>query len=207
MHPVNKRKTHQKNQERCDWCQNNLLYQQYHDEEWGVPVFDDNKLFEFLLLEGAQAGLSWLTILKRRNQYRRVFAQFNASKIARFSPKKMETILKDPGIVRNRLKVQSAVKNARAFLEIQANFQSFARYSWDFVNGEPIINRFKKVSQIPPTSKESIAFSKDLHQRGFSFVGPTIMYAYMQAIGMVNDHITSCFRYEQLIKKKYKQDT
>jgi len=167
----------------------------YHDVEWGVPVTDDQTLFEFLILEGAQAGLSWLTILKRREGYKKAFANFEVTKVARFSEKKIEKLLLDPGIIRNKLKVRSAVSNAKLFIQIQKEFGSFYKYSMQFVNGKRITNKRKKMSDVPATTKESDAFSKDLKRRGFKFVGSTIIYAYMQAIGMVNDHLTSCFRY------------
>jgi len=183
---------------RCDWCGSDPVYVQYHDEEWGVPVHDDRKLFEFLILEGAQAGLSWITILKRREGYRKAYAHFDVEKVARFSEKKIEKMLGDPGIIRNKLKVRSSVGNARAFIDIQEEFGSFDTYSWQFVDGEPIVNKWKKMSQIPVTTVESDAFSKDLKKRGFKFVGSTIMYAHMQALGMVNDHLLSCFRYKEL---------
>jgi len=185
--------------ERCNWCTNDPIYIRYHDEEWGVPVHDDRKLFEFLILEGAQAGLSWLTILKRREGYRQAFADFDPEKVARFSPKKIEKLLLDPRIIRNKLKVNAAVTNAQAFLKVQEEFGSFDRYSWQFVDGKQKVNRFKTMKQIPATSKESDHFSKDLKQRGFKFVGSTIMYAHMQAVGMVNDHVTSCFRYKEVM--------
>lgn len=181
---------------RCVWPGTDPLYLKYHDEEWGVPVYDDKKLFEFLILEGAQAGLSWITILRRREGYRKVFAQFDVEKVARFDKKKIASALKDEGIIRNRLKVESAVKNAQAFIKIQDEFGSFSDYQWQFVNGKPIINKWTK--KIPATTKESDAFSKDLKKRGFSFVGSTIMYAHMQAVGMVNDHLVTCFRHKQL---------
>jgi DNA-3-methyladenine glycosylase I len=171
------------------------LYVQYHDREWGVPVFDDRVLFEFLVLEGAQAGLSWLTILRRREGYRRAFADFNAEKVASFSKKKITKLLQDESIIRNRLKVESCVTNAKSFLEVQSEFGSFAKYQWRFVDGRPIDNRRSSLKKIPATTKISDAFSKDLKQRGFRFVGSTIMYAHMQAVGMVNDHITSCHRH------------
>ncbi len=183
---------------RCEWCEGNSLYIKYHDKEWGVPVHKDKKLFEFLILEGAQAGLSWLTILKRREGYRKAFADFDAEKVARFTEKKIERLLKDPGIIRNRLKVAAAVSNAKAFLEVQEEFGSFDAYSWRFVDGKRIVNKRKKLSDLPATSKESDIFSKDLKQRGFKFVGSTIMYAHMQAVGMVNDHLTTCFRYKEV---------
>jgi len=184
---------------RCNWCTNDPVYINYHDEEWGVPVHDDRKLFEFLILEGAQAGLSWLTILKRRQGYRKAFADFDAEKVARFSQKKIGKLLLDPGIIRNKLKVNAAVTNAQAFLKVQKEFGSFDRYSWQFVDGKQKVNRFKTMKQIPATSKESDRFSKDLKQRAFKFVGSTIMYAHMQAVGMVNDHVTSCFRYKEVM--------
>ncbi len=184
---------------RCDWCTNDPIYIRYHDTEWGVPVHDDRKLFEFLILEGAQAGLSWLTILKRRQGYRKAFADFDAQKVARFSPKKIERLLLDPGIIRNKLKVNAAVTNAQAFLQVQEEFGSFDRYSWQFVDGKQKVNTFKTMKQIPATTAESDRFSKDLKQRGFKFVGSTIMYAHMQAVGMVNDHVTTCFRYREVM--------
>lgn len=186
--------------QRCSWCGSDPIYVDYHDHEWGVPVHDDQKHFEFLILEGAQAGLSWITILKRREGYRKAFAQFDPHKVAKFSAKKIEKLLLNPEIIRNRLKVNSAVKNAQAFLKVQAEFGSFDQYSWQFVNGRPMVNKYKSLKSIPAETKESKAFSKDLKQRGFSFVGPTIMYAHMQAIGMVNDHIESCFRYKECKK-------
>lgn len=183
---------------RCAWCGDDPLYVAYHDEEWGVPVNDDRKLFEFLLLEGAQAGLSWLTILRRRQGYGKAFSGFDAAKVARYDKRKIERLLADPGIIRNRLKVQSAISNARGFLKIQKEFGSFAAYQAQFVGGSPRLNRWRRQSQIPAQTPQSQAFSRDLKKRGFSFVGPTIIYAHMQAVGMVNDHLTSCFRYEEL---------
>jgi len=183
---------------RCSWCEGDPVYVKYHDKEWGVPVHKDRKLFEFLILEGAQAGLSWLTILKRREGYRRAFADFDAEKVARFSKKKIEKLLLDPGIIRNRLKVAAAVTNAKAFLDVQEEFGSFDKYSWQFVDGRRIVNKRKSLKQIPPTSKQSDAFSRDLKQRGFKFVGSTIIYAHMQAVGMVNDHLVDCFRYGEV---------
>ena len=183
---------------RCKWCVKDPIYVKYHDKEWGVPVHDDKKLFEFLILEGAQAGLSLLTILKRREGYRKTFANFNAERVARFSKKEIEKILLDTGIIRNRQKVLAAVNNARAFLKIQEEFSSFDKYSWRFVDGERITNKCKSLEEIPVTSKESDAFSKDLKQRGLKFVGSTIIYAHMQAVGMVNDHLLSCFRYKEV---------
>lgn len=182
---------------RCRWAEGvNLDYIAYHDEEWGVPVWDDRTQFEFLLLEGAQAGLSWSTILNKRSGYRKHFAEFDAEKVARFTKKRIEKILLDPAIVRNRLKVESAVGNAKAFLRVQEEFGSFCEYIWDFVDGRPIQNKIRKDSDTPVTSPESDALSKDLKKRGFKFVGSTIMYAHMQATGMVNDHVVSCFRYK-----------
>lgn len=176
------------------------LYVEYHDAEWGVPVFDDRRLFEFLILEGAQAGLSWLTILRKREAYRRAFAGFDPRKVARFDEQKVASLLLDPSIVRNRAKVQSAVQNARAFLEVQKEFGSFAAYQWRFVDGCPIQNRPQRIEEIPARSALSDAISKDLKKRGFAFVGSTIIYAHMQAIGMVNDHVVSCARQRAVAK-------
>ncbi len=184
--------------ERCDWCTNDPDYIQYHDTEWGVPVHDDQKLFEFILLEGAQAGLSWITILKRRQGYRKAFAGFDPEKVALFTPEKIQELLLNPEIIRNKLKVNSAVTNARAFLKIQEEFGSFDAYAWRFVDGCQKVNAFTTMDQIPATTKESDVFSKDLKQRGFKFTGSTIIYAHMQATGMVNDHLVSCFRYHQI---------
>ena len=182
---------------RCKWAEGvSLDYIEYHDKEWGVPVYDDRVQFEFLILEGAQAGLSWSTILNKREGYRKAFADFDPEKVARFTDKRLEKLLQDPGIVRNRLKVQSAVTNAKAFLAVQKEFGSFSEYIWGFVGGKPIQNNFKKDSDIPATSPESDALSKDLKKRGFKFVGSTIVYAHMQATGLVNDHVTGCFRYK-----------
>ena len=183
---------------RCGWCVGDPLYVRYHDTEWGVPVYDDKVLFEFLILEGAQAGLSWLTILRRREAYRRAFAGFEPEKVARFTPRRIAALLNDSGIVRNQRKIESAVSNARAFLRVQEEFGSFSAYQWRFVDGVPIQNRWKTLRALPARTPVSIAFSKDLRQRGFSFVGPTIVYAHMQAVGMVNDHLVSCFRYREL---------
>jgi DNA-3-methyladenine glycosylase I len=192
---------------RCPWSMgSNELYHQYHDEEWGVPVYDDRKQFEFLTLESAQAGLSWSTILNKREGYRRAFADFDPVQVARFTEKRIEKILTDPGIVRNRLKVNAAVTNAQRFVEVQEEFDGFARYLWQFVDGRPIQNRWEAHEQVPATSPESDAASKDLKKRGFKFVGSTIIYAHMQATGLVNDHLTSCFRYQRcakLAKKKF----
>lgn len=183
---------------RCSWCLKSDLYIQYHDNEWGMPVHDDRTHFEFLVLEGAQAGLSWSTILNKRQGYRKCFSEFDPEKVARFTQKRIEKILLDPGIVRNRLKVNAAVNNARRFLEVQEEFGSFDEYIWRFVNGKPIINRRKTVNDIPATSKQSDALSKDLISRGFKFVGSTVIYAHMQACGLVNDHVMNCFRYREV---------
>ena len=182
---------------RCEWAKGDR-YIRYHDEEWGVPLHDDRRLFELLILDGAQAGLSWSTILNKRDHYRRAFAGFDPARVARFTPEKIETLLLDPGIVRNRLKVNAAVVNARAFLEVQQEYGSFDAYVWGFVHGTPIVNRWKTIREVPATSAESDALSKDLRERGFKFVGSTICYAFMQAVGMVNDHTVDCFRYKQV---------
>ncbi|MEM8817373.1 MAG: DNA-3-methyladenine glycosylase I [Pseudomonadota bacterium] len=183
---------------RCRWTEGgNLNYIEYHDTEWGVPVRDDRGQFEFLILEGAQAGLSWSTVLNKREGYRKNFADFEPEKVARFSAKRVDRMLGDPGIIRNRLKVESAVSNARMFLAVREEFGSFSDYIWRFVDGKPIQNRFRKDSDVPATSPVSDAISKDLKKRGFKFVGSTIIYAHMQATGMVNDHLTSCFRHRE----------
>ena len=187
---------------RCPWCLKFEQYIQYHDNEWGVPVHDDRTHFEFLILEGAQAGLSWSTILKKREGYRKNFAEFDPEKVARFTEKRLEKILQDPGIIRNKLKVNATVNNAKRFLEVQKEFGSFDTYIWGFVKGNPIVNKWKTLKQIPPTSKESDALSKDLIKRGFKFVGTTVMYAHMQACGLINDHLVDCFRYNETIKMK-----
>ena len=176
----------------------------YHDTEWGVPVHDDRVLFEFLLLEGAQAGLSWITILRKREAYRRAFADFDPERVARFAPKKLERLMQDAGIVRNRLKIESAVKNARAFLRVQKEFGSFDEYQWSFVDGVPIQGGIRSRKDIVPRTEVSDALSKDLKKRGFNFVGSTIMYAHMQAVGMVNDHVIDCFRHRSLAGKAVK---
>lgn len=185
--------------ERCDWCLGSEDYIQYHDKEWGVPVYDDITHFEFLTLEGAQAGLSWSTILKRREGYRRAFSDFIPEEIANFTRTRIEETLLDTGIIRNRLKVESVVTNAREFLKVQEEFGDFNSYIWSFVDGKPIVNSWKSMSEIPATSKESDNLSKDLKKRGFKFTGSTIMYAHMQACGLVNDHIVDCFRYKEII--------
>jgi DNA-3-methyladenine glycosylase I len=181
---------------RCGWCMSFDQYIQYHDEEWGVPVHDDQTHFEFLILEGAQAGLSWSTVLKKRENYREAFANFDPEKVARFTEARMEKLLLNPGIIRNRLKVNAAVNNAKRFLEVQKEFGSFDKYIWGFVNHKPIVNSPKSLGEIRPTSKESDALSKDLLKRGFKFVGSTIIYAHMQACGLVNDHLVDCWRYK-----------
>lgn len=184
---------------RCAWAEGvGDFYERYHDLEWGVPVHSDRKHFEFLVLEGAQAGLSWATILKRREGYRRAFAGFDPEKVARFTPAVVERLLRDPGIIRNRLKVESCVANAAAFLKVQEEFGSFDEYVWRFVGGKPIVNRRRRMSDIPATTPESDALSRDLKRRGFKFVGSTVVYAHMQAVGMVNDHVVGCFRYREL---------
>ena len=180
---------------RCGWAGNDLDYQKYHDEEWGVPVRDDRVLFEFLILEGAQAGLSWITILKRRSGYKNAFADFEPSKVAQFDEQKIQSLLQDTGIIRNKLKVRSAVKNAQVFLQIQREFGSFSDYLWGFVDDTPIKNKFQKISDVPASTELSDQISKDLKKRGMSFVGSTIIYAYLQSMGVVDDHVSSCFKY------------
>ena len=189
--------------ERCAWApRGGELMTVYHDTEWGVPVHDDQKQFEFLTLESAQAGLSWLVVLRKREAYRKAFADFNAEKVARFTDKRIEKLIADPGIIRNRLKVVAAVTNAQKFLEVQEEFGTFDKYIWSFVGGKPIQNRLEDMKHLPATSKESDALSKDLKARGFKFVGSTIMYAHMQAVGMVNDHLTTCFRHKPCARLK-----
>jgi len=187
---------------RCSWCGNDALYVDYHDKEWGVPVYDDQLLFEFLILEGAQAGLSWITILKRRKTYFEAFDGFDVEKVAGYGKRKINSLLKDPGVIRNKLKIDSAISNAQAFLGVQEKFGSFSKYQWQFVNGKPIHNSWKTMKHLPAKTKISDAFSKDLKKRGFSFVGSTIIYAHMQAVGMVNDHTVDCFRYKQIKNMK-----
>jgi DNA-3-methyladenine glycosylase I len=184
---------------RCSWAANEINIR-YHDEEWGVPVRDDRRWFEFLILEGAQAGLSWDTILNKRQRYREVFAQFDPAKVAQFDGRKKRELLRDPGIIRNRLKIDATIANAHAFLKVQDEFGSFDTYVWNFVGGSPIQNSRKTHRSVPAQTPVSIALSKDLQQRGFRFVGPTICYALMQATGLVNDHLVSCFRYEQVFR-------
>jgi DNA-3-methyladenine glycosylase I len=183
---------------RCAWCGNDPLYIEYHDEEWGVPVHDDRKLFEMLCLEGAQAGLSWITILRKRKNYLRAFDNFNAKKIVNYDRKKINSLMQNEGIVRNKLKIGSVVLNAKAFLVAQKEFGSFDAYIWQFTGGRVIQNSRKTLRDMPPTTPESDAMSKDLKKRGFKFVGSTICYAFMQATGMVNDHVTGCFRYKEI---------
>jgi len=189
-------------QNRCSWCGEDPLYVAYHDQEWGVPLHADQQLFEFLILEGAQAGLSWLTILKKRDAYRTAYYQFDAEKIARFNSRSIERLLNNPGIVRNRFKIEASIDNARAFLEVQDVFGSFDNYIWQYVDHHPIQNRWRHLKDIPASTNESIQLSKDLQQRGFRFVGPTICYAFMQAVGMVNDHVIDCFRHKEIANIK-----
>jgi DNA-3-methyladenine glycosylase I len=189
-------------QNRCSWCGEDPLYVAYHDEEWGIPLHADQRLFEFLILEGAQAGLSWITILKKRAAYRKAYYKFAAEKIARFNSRSVERLLNNPGIVRNRLKIEASIANARAFLEVQEAFGSFDKYVWQFVNQHPIQNRWRTLKDIPVSTRESIQMSKDLQAWGFRFVGPTICYAFMQAVGMVNDHVIDCFRHQELANIK-----
>ena len=183
---------------RCAWAGSDPLYVTYHDEEWGVPAHDDRHLFEMLILEGAQAGLSWITILRKREAYRKAFAGFDPAKVAKFDARKIERLMQDEGIVRNRLKIEGAVRNARAFLDVRREFGSFDRYIWQFIGGVPKQNARKSMKDVPPTTPESDAMSKDLKKRGFTFVGSTICYAFMQATGMVNDHTVDCFRYRSV---------
>lgn len=187
---------------RCGWCLGSQAYQDYHDEEWGKPVHDDRVFFEFLILEGAQAGLSWSTILAKRANYRRAFADFDPVKVARFTQDKVEKLLLDPGIVRNRLKVEGTVQNAKAFLAVQKEFGSFDAYIWQFTGGKPIRNRRASLKEVPASTPESDAMSKDLKKRGFKFIGTTICYAFMQATGMVNDHVVDCWRHAPCAKMK-----
>lgn len=189
-----------KNLKRCPWPGNNPRMIKYHDEEWGVPEINDRKLFEFLILEGAQAGLSWNTVLNKRENYRKAFDQFDPGKVARYKSKKIKSLLANAGIIRNRLKIAASVNNAQRFLEVREEFGSFAKYMWRFVDGKPVINKFRRLSQLPATTRESDAMSKDLKSRGFKFVGSTICYAHMQAVGMVNDHLVDCYRYREINK-------
>ncbi len=183
---------------RCAWCGEDPLYVNYHDTEWGVPVFDDQKIFEYLILETFQAGLSWITVLKKRENFRKAFDNFDYLKIAAYDEKKLESLINDAGIIRNRLKIKAAVINAQNFIEVQKEFGSFAKYIWGYVNHQPLINHWKNMSELPATSAISDQLSKDLKKRGFKFVGSTVIYAHMQATGMVNDHVTDCFRHKEL---------
>jgi DNA-3-methyladenine glycosylase I len=185
---------------RCDWAGSDELYREYHDKEWGIPVYDDHILFEMLILEGSQAGLSWLTILKRRESYRKAYDNFDPERMAAWTDEKLQDLRNDPGIIRNRLKIAAARQNAQAYLRIVEEYGTFKDFTWSFVNNEPITNSWEKLSEIPASTKESDAMSKELKKRGFKFVGSTICYAFMQAVGMVNDHLTTCYRYEELIK-------
>lgn len=183
---------------RCAWCESSELYIRYHDEEWGVPAFDDRRHFEFLVLESAQAGLSWITILKKRENYRKAYDGFDPEKVGRYSERKKEKLLADAGIVRNRLKIEASINNARRFLEIQKEFGSFSNYIWDFVNGRPVTGTWKALDKIPARTEISDRLSADMKRRGFRFLGSVIMYSHMQATGLVNDHITGCFRYREI---------
>lgn len=183
---------------RCDWCLGNDLYMEYHDTEWGVPLHDDRKLFEFLLLEGVQAGLSWLTVLRKRENYRLAYDNFDPEKVARYDEQKMQGLLQNEGLIRNRLKIAASVNNAQRFLEVQKEFGSFDQYIWSFVDHQPVINHFETLKDIPAKTLLSDQISKDLKKRGFKFVGSTIVYAHMQATGMVNDHLVSCFRHQEV---------
>lgn len=194
--------TSPKNITRCEWSVSDPLYIQYHDEEWGVPLHDEQKLFEFLVLEGMQAGLSWLTILRKRENFRKAFDNFDVNKVARYNERKIAKLLDDAGIIRNRQKILATIGNARAFLEVQDEFGSFDQYIWGFVNGKPIVNQWTTLQEIPAKTPLSETISKDLSQRGFRFVGPTIVYAHMQATGMVNDHLVTCHRYRQVNRKQ-----
>lgn len=185
---------------RCAWASSDMMIP-YHDTEWGVPQHDDNVLFEFLVLEGAQAGLSWSTILAKRDAYRKAFSSFDPRKVAKYGPEKVAQLLGNPGVVRNRMKIESAIRNAKAFLEVQKEFGSFDRYIWQFTGGKPIVNSWRSMDRLPAQTPESVSMSKDLLKRGFSFVGPTVCYAFMQAVGMVNDHLVSCFRYAEIRNK------
>ena len=187
---------------RCPWCLGSDLYRRYHDREWGVPVHEDGRLFEFLILEGAQAGLSWSTILNKRENYRRAFARFDARKVARFGRRDVKRLMADAGIVRNRLKIESTLSNARAFLEVRREFGSFDAYLWSFVDGRPLQGRRRSMRDVPDRTDVSDAISRDLKRRGFRFVGSTIVYAFMQAVGMVNDHLVTCYRHAQLAGAK-----
>jgi len=184
---------------RCEWGDSSDIYRQYHDGEWGVPVYDDRKLFEFLVLESAQAGLSWITILKRREGYRRAFADFDPVIVAQYDESKVEELLQDTGIIRNKLKIRATISNAKAFLKIQAEFGSFSNYIWGFVGGKPIVNHFSEMKEIPAKTELAEKISKELKKRGFSFLGPIVIYSHLQATGLVNDHLTYCFRHGELL--------
>ncbi|MCK5637366.1 MAG: DNA-3-methyladenine glycosylase I [Flavobacteriaceae bacterium] len=186
------------NKNRCSWCGETPLYVNYHDEEWGVPVYDDDKLFEFLILETFQAGLSWITVLRKRENFKQAFDNFDYQKIAKYDDKKFEELIQNAGIIRNKLKVKATITNAIAFIEIQKEFGSFSKYIWSFVDGKPIVNQWKTLNEIPAKTELSDFLSKDLKKRGFKFVGSTVIYAHMQATGMVNDHIVDCFRYKKV---------
>lgn len=189
----------QKIKKRCGWVpEGNLLYQEYHDKEWGVPVYDDKKIFEFLVLESAQAGLSWITVLRKRENYRKAFAGFAPEKVARFTQKDVRTLLKNAGIIRNRAKISAAINNAKYFLEIQKEFKSFSNYIWQFVGGKPKVNKFRHFKELPAKTGLAEELSADLKRRGFKFLGPTVIYAHMQATGMVNDHTVDCFRHREV---------
>ncbi|AXG68432.1 DNA-3-methyladenine glycosylase 1 [Kordia sp. SMS9] len=183
---------------RCTWCGNDPLYVAYHDEEWGVPVYDDERLFEFLILETFQAGLSWITILRKRENFRKAFDNFDYKKIAKYNEKKFQSLLEDAGIIRNKLKIKATITNAQAFMKVQEEYGSFATYIWQFTDGKPIQNAFKTMKEVPATTELSDKLSKDLKKKGFKFIGSTTIYAHMQATGMVNDHTTDCFRYDEL---------
>jgi DNA-3-methyladenine glycosylase I len=185
---------------RCPWCGDNPIYVKYHDEEWGVPVHDEKKHFEFLVFESAQAGLSWLTVLRKRPEYRKAFHDFDPEQVASFDENKVSELLLNPGIIRNNLKIKSAVNNARKFIEIQRESGSFDKYIWQFVNFKPVVNEFNTLNEIPASAKLSDTISKDLKKRGFTFVGTTIVYAHLQATGIINDHLTNCFRYREIIE-------
>lgn len=184
--------------QRCDWCEGDDLYEAYHDNEWGVPVYNDDTLFEFLILETFQAGLSWITILRKRENFRKAFDNFNYKKIANYNQNKIDSLLQDAGIIRNKLKINATITNAQAFIKIQEKFGSFSKYIWGFVDGKPIKNEYINMQDVPATTEISDALSKDLKKRGFKFVGPTVVYAHMQATGMVNDHVKGCYRYEEV---------
>ncbi len=184
---------------RCPWCENNELYVEYHDKEWGVPVFDDKKHFEFLVLESAQAGLNWLTILKKRENYRMAFANFDPNKVALYDEERVEELMNNAGIIRNRRKIEAAINNAKHFLTIQKEYGSFTKYIWQFVNDKPVINQFDEIAKVPAYTELSDDISKDLKKRGFKFIGSTIIYSHLQATGIINDHLVSCFRYNEII--------